>query len=140
MLLYQAPAPVAGRAVDATPGPAALFQALTNQKNVLQEQMEQLVDQRADLVRQLNSATENALTGPSKTGLEDRIAALDKRIAGTDQQLALVDAQVAKAAAVPGAVIPHVEPPRTGPPDEAFVLGGLFMIIVFLPLSIAFAR
>jgi hypothetical protein len=29
---------------------------------------------------------------------------------------------------------------RSGPPDEAFVLGGIFMIIVFLPLSIAYAR
>ncbi|MFL5595466.1 MAG: hypothetical protein ACJ785_12780, partial [Gemmatimonadaceae bacterium] len=29
---------------------------------------------------------------------------------------------------------------RQGPPEEAFVLGGIFMIVVLLPLSVALAR
>ena len=30
--------------------------------------------------------------------------------------------------------------PRPGPPEEVYALSGLFMMIVFLPLSVAFAR
>ncbi len=36
-----------------------------------------------------------------------------------------------------------VDPPRIirqGPPEEVFVMGAIFMIVVLLPLSIAFAR
>jgi hypothetical protein len=41
---------------------------------------------------------------------------------------------------VPGAV---VEPPRqsdSGPPEEAVILGSIFMLAVLFPLSVAFAR
>ena len=57
-----------------------------------------------------------------------------------DGMLATNAVQLSQAAAIPGAV---VDPPRVivrGPPEEAYVLGGLFMIIVLLPLSVAFAR
>ena len=49
-------------------------------------------------------------------------------------------AQIAQAAAIPGAV---VEPPRivrSGPPEEAYIVGTIFIFVFFLPLSIAFAR
>jgi len=49
-------------------------------------------------------------------------------------------AQIATASAVPGAV---VEPPqiiRNGPPEEAYIVGTIFMFVFFLPISIAFAR
>jgi hypothetical protein len=137
----QTPAPVAPAATPVPTvlqGPAAIYEALSNQNEVLQSQMRQLVAQRSDLVGQLSDAGD--ITGAAKTGLEERIASLDKQIAGVDQQIALSNAALSKAAAIPGAVIPHVEPPRTGIPDEAFVLAGIFMVIVFLPLSIAFAR
>ena len=49
-------------------------------------------------------------------------------------------AQVAQAAAIPGAVIQQPPTIIQGPPEEAYVLGGIFMLIVFLPLSVAFAR
>jgi hypothetical protein len=65
---------------------------------------------------------------------------VDARIATVDQMLASNAAQIATASAIPGAV---VEPPqfvRQGPPEEAYVLGGIFMIIVLLPLSLALAR
>jgi hypothetical protein len=29
---------------------------------------------------------------------------------------------------------------RNGPPEEAYVLGGIFIVVVLLPISIAFAR
>ena len=39
-----------------------------------------------------------------------------------------------------GAVQRDREPPPQGPPEEVFVLGGIFMVIVLFPLSIALAR
>jgi hypothetical protein len=145
MPITQTPAPatspvVATATPGATPSPAALYEALTNQRRVLQDQMDQLSGERADLVRQVRNATENGVTGPGKTGIEDRIAAIDKRIAAVDQQVAIADGQVAKAAAIPGSIVPHPDVPRSSDPDAPFVLGGIFIFVVFLPLSIAFAR
>ena len=40
---------------------------------------------------------------------------------------------------MPGAVIEPPRQVRTGPPEEVFVLGGMFMLVL-LPLSIALAR
>ena len=68
------------------------------------------------------------------------MADIDSRITSVDHLLASNATDIAKAAAIPGAV---VEPPRVvenGPPEEAWVLGGMFMVIVLLPLSIAWAR
>ena len=90
------------------------------------------------IIDQLTEANASSLTGPAKTGLEQRIAAVDKRIADVDQQIAAVDAQVSKAAAVPGAVVPHVEIRNSN--DIPDVLMGIFIVVVLLPLSIAFAR
>jgi hypothetical protein len=47
---------------------------------------------------------------------------------------------VAKQAAVPGAVVPDQIPRRNGPPDEVYILTGVFMFVVLLPLSFALAR
>jgi hypothetical protein len=45
---------------------------------------------------------------------------------------------VAATAAVPGAVVePRHE--RDGPPEEVYIMGGLFMVTVLLPLSVALA-
>jgi len=43
---------------------------------------------------------------------------------------------------VPGATIepPRVNVVRRGPPEEAFVLGGMFIFFVMMPLTIAYAR
>jgi len=54
--------------------------------------------------------------------------------------LATNSAQIAQAAAVPGAI---VEPPREirqGPPEEVYIVGTVFMVIVLFPLSVALAR
>ena len=77
---------------------------------------------------------------PRRKALEERLGEVDKRIVTVDGMLAANSAQLAQAAAVPGAV---VEPPRVirrGPPEEAFIVGTIFMVIVLLPLSIALAR
>lgn len=119
-------------------GPSAIYEALTNQRDVLGNQLSHLEDQREELNAQLQRGT---VQGASQTGVENRIAAIDQRIEGLEKQIAAVDAQIATAASVPGAVVEHIDMTRSNdPPEEAFVLGGLFILVVFFPLSIAMAR
>jgi hypothetical protein len=99
--------------------------------------MDELEEQRSQLSSQLQDPQ---VTGADRKGLETRITDVDGRISNLQKALSDADAQVAKAAGIPGAAIDPPEPPRTGPPEEAFVLGGMFIVIVFLPLSIAYAR
>lgn len=115
---------------------SSVLRAFRAQREELGNQLENLQDTRDQLARELVQA---AGTG-ARSGIEQRIAAVDARITAMDKQIADADAQVAKAAAVPGAV---VDPPRfvrQGPPEEVFVLSGIFMVVVLLPLSIAYAR
>jgi hypothetical protein len=65
---------------------------------------------------------------------------IDSRITSVDHLLAANATDIAKAAAIPGAVVERPPDIPHGPPPEAYVLGGMFMVIVFLPLSIAWAR
>jgi hypothetical protein len=137
-------APVAVRPqvfVDGKPltsSPSAVYQGMVKQREVLGDQMERLKDERRDISNRLNG--EEQLSQADKAGLEKRLTTLDGRIEAMDQQIAGADAQVAATAAVPGAV---VEPPpieRHGPPEEVFVLGGIFMFVAIMPISIAYAR
>lgn len=117
--------------------PNAVYEAYRHQRGELAEQLDRLENQRRDISEQLRQPT---VGGADQKGLEARLATVDARIASTEKQLADAEAAVATAAAVPGAVIPRREPPRSGPPEEFFVLTGFFMLIVILPLTIAYAR
>ncbi len=125
------------RIVGVNPSPSAVYEAYVNQRSELRDQLETLQDARRDLSRQLQDPM---VTGADRAGLEKHISELDARITSLDQQIAKADAQVASAAAVPGAVVHHPPEPRNGPPDEVYVLGGIFMFVVLMPLSIAYAR
>lgn len=117
--------------------PSAVYQGFRAQRRELGRQMDELESTR----QQLSSRLEEPLTtGADKKGLEQRITAVDERIATLDRQIAQADAQVAGAAAIPGAAVDPPSPPRTGPPEEVFVLGGMFIVVVLLPISIAYAR
>ena len=137
------PVPVPGAAakvtVDGVPIASAsdVYQAFRAQRRVLEQQMDNLQSQRDNLSRELQ---QEGVTGADRKGVETRITAVDERIASLDKQIAEADAQVAKAAAVPGAAVDPPPLPRTGPPEEAFVLGAIFIFVVFLPISLAFAR
>jgi hypothetical protein len=121
--------------------PNEVYSALVNQRKVLGDQLDKLQDDRRDIARRLSGeGEERAVEGADKIGLEKRLTSIDQRIEALDKQIAASDAQVASAAAVPGAV---VEPPpyhREGPPEEFFVLGGIFLFVAILPLSVAYAR
>lgn len=125
--------------VDGAPIASAydVYQAFRAQRRVLEQQMDGLQSQRADLSRELQQET---VTGADRKGIETRITSIDERISALDKQITEADAQVAKAAAVPGAAVDPPEPPRTGPPEEVFVIATIFMFVFFLPMSIAFAR
>ena len=114
-----------------------VYQAFRAQRRVLEQQMDNLQGQRDNLSRELQ---QEGVTGADRKGIEQRITSIDERIASLDKQIAEADAQVAKAAAVPGAAVDPPEPPRTGPPDEVFVLAAVFMFVFLLPISIAWAR
>ncbi|HUQ46902.1 MAG TPA: hypothetical protein VM053_01515 [Gemmatimonadaceae bacterium] len=118
--------------------PQATYQAAKAQRRELQRQMDVLDSQRSELASQLEH--QPAPTGANLKGLETRIADVDANISTLQKAIADADAQVAKAAGIPGAAIELPEPPRSGPPEEVFVLGGMFIVVVFLPLSIAYAR
>jgi hypothetical protein len=137
----EAQAPAAPGKVVIKPGveaPQAVYRAFNEQRRELANQLENLEDKRRGLMNQLEDPQVNSV---AKTGLEARVAELDKRIADVDKQLAAADQAVAQQAAVPGAV-PPPDPPRRreGPPEEVFVLAGMFIVAVFFPLTIAYAR
>lgn len=144
------PQPVPGPRVLVGPGqilvdgkpitnPEAVYQGFVNQRRELANQLDRLRDERQDIVNQLSSE-DRQLDQAVRSGLQKRLGTLEGRIDAVDQQLAVADQQVASAAAIPGAIVEHRPPPRQGPPEEVFALGGLFMIVAILPLSIAYAR
>jgi hypothetical protein len=120
-----------------TSSPNAIYEGFKAQREELQGQLNDLEGTRRDITGQLEEL-------PSESGerkaLVDRLTNVDSRIKAVDQMLAGNAAQLSQAAAVPGAVVEPPQEIRNGPPEEAFVLGGLFMIIVFFPLSVALAR
>ena len=120
-------------------GPTAVYRAQVAMRKELGDQLERLTDTRRDMAQSLN---EEGLSGSAKAGIEARIAATDSRIAALDKQIADADAAVARAAGIPGAVVEEPPPQfvNNGPPEEAFVIGGLFILCAILPISIAFAR
>jgi len=130
-ILATTPAP--GTASDAS----AIYEGYRAQRRELTNQLDELESTRRNITSQLEEVSAGA---PERTALEARMKDVDARISAVDQALAGNAAQLAQAAAIPGAVVEHLPPPQQGPPDEAYVLGGLFMILVFLPLSVAFAR
>jgi hypothetical protein len=115
-----------------------VYEALKAQRRELANQQSNLEDRRRDLSERL---TDPMVGGADRKGLEQRITELDARISSIDQQIAETELRIASQAGVPGAVQPPRESNRRdGPPEEVFVLGGMFIVVVLLPLSIAMAR
>ena len=130
-------APVLAATPRAAPSASAIYEGFKAQRRELSNQLDELESTRRDINNSLAEASSDA---PERKALQDRITDIDARIKVVDQQLAVNATQLAQSAAIPGSV---VEPPREireGPPEEAFVLGGIFMFVVLLPISIAFAR
>ncbi len=122
----------------ATPTAQEVYQAFQAQRRELMGQLSQIEDKRLAIARRLR---EGEVSGPDRAGLESRLTEMDQRMSVLGKQVAAADAEVAKAAAVPGAVqVDRLNFDRGGPPPQAFVLGGIFLIVTLLPISLAFAR
>jgi hypothetical protein len=129
--------PVVAAGARSAPSASAIYEGLKAQRNELNNQLEELQNTRQGINNELEEMSSSA---PQRPGLEARLKDVDGRISAVDQMLAGNAAQLAQAAAIPGAV---VEPPpivRDGPPEEAYIVGTIFMFVFLLPISIAFAR
>jgi hypothetical protein len=126
-------------ALPGRPGatPSDIYQAYRAQRRELTNQLDELESTRTSIMSQLEDLSADDV---ARKPLTDRLSEVDGRIATVDGMLASNASAISQAAGIPGAV---VEPPRVvrnGPPEEVFVLGGIFMFVFLLPLSIAFAR
>lgn len=119
------------------PGAAAIYRGFRAQREELSGQLENLQDTRMTLMRELEQLPAGAA---GRAGIEARIAGIDARITAMDKTMADADAQVAKAAAVPGAIVDQPRIERSGPPEEVYIVGTIFMFVFLLPISIAYAR
>lgn len=126
-----------GRATISGGNPAQVYEGFRHQRSELANQLERLEDQRGNISGRLQSEDLNEV---DRKGLEQRLQSVDQRITATEAQLAIADANVARTAAVPGAIVETPPPEPRGPPEEVFVLSGIFIFVVLLPISIAFAR
>ena len=130
-------APVLPAGTRVAPSASAIYEGFRAQRRELTNQLNELESTRGGITSQLEDVSAGA---PERTGLEKQLTDVDQRIATVDGMLASNAAQLAQSAAIPGAV---VEPPqiiRQGPPEEAYVFGALFMLVVLFPISVAFAR
>ncbi|MEA2766347.1 MAG: hypothetical protein QOK07_2751, partial [Gemmatimonadaceae bacterium] len=130
-------APVVATGARSAPGAAAIYEGLKAQRDELNGQLEGLQSTRREITSQLEDITPGSA---DRAPLEARLKDIDARTSAVDQMIAGNAAQIAQAAAIPGAVVERPPQIIQGPPEEAYVLGGLFMLIVFMPLSIALAR
>ncbi len=130
-------APVVAGATRSAPSAQAIYQGFRAQRTELTDQLSDLQGTREQIVRQMDEAEQGS---SSYKALETRLNDVDQRISTVDKMLAANAVQLAQSAAIPGAVVEQPPPVYRGPPDAVFVLGAIFMVVVLLPLSIAYAR
>lgn len=132
-------APVIARGARTAPAASEIYEGFRAQRRVLEDQLNDLQNSRAGIASQLEDLDGSDVQRPA---LEARLKEIDGRISNVDGQLAANSTQLAQAAAVPGAVVERPPPVfvRNGPPDEAWVLGGMLIVFVMLPIAIAIAR
>ena len=117
--------------------PSQVLQGFREQRSELRDQLDRLEDQRQELMEEISQSTDATV----KAGLQARVGAIDARILAADKALAEADANVARAAAVPGAIMPEPpEPIRNGPPEEFFVFLMVVTIFIGVPIALAYAR
>jgi len=132
-------APILAGGARSAPAASAIYEGFRAQRRVLSDQLSDPENSRNGIASQLEDLDAGDV---QRAPLEARLKEIDGRISSVDQQLAANSTQLAQAAAIPGAVV-ETPPPmviRTGPPDEVWVLGGMFIVFVMLPIAFAFAR
>jgi hypothetical protein len=116
-----------------------MLEAASAHRSELRNQLNRVEEQRQEIQRELTQTSSGSV---ERLGLEARLKETDARISALDAQIAAADQRVATAAAVPGATIepPRVNVVRSGPPEEAWFLGGMFIFLVMMPMALAYAR
>jgi hypothetical protein len=122
-----------------TGSPSMFYEAQVAARRELVNQLRSLENRRDELARDITRATQNGNTA-ALPGLELRLKSMDARIAALDAQVAQANLTVARAAAIPGSIVREPPPRRDGPPEEVFALGGLFIVAVLFPITIAYCR
>ena len=118
--------------------PSAVLKAMEAQRSELRDQLERVQDQRNEIAGWLKAED---ITTPDRDGLATRLRETDARITTLEQQIAQADLAVAKASAVPGAVV-EPPPPRDddGVNEGITVVSIVFTLFVLCPVAIAYAR
>lgn len=119
--------------------PSAVLKAAEAQRSELRDQLERVQQQRNEIAGWLKAED---ITAPDREGLATRLKETDARISNIEQQIAQADAAVAKAAAVPGAVV-ETPPPDTRKGDEMEAITAVsivFTLFVLFPIAFAYSR
>lgn len=119
--------------------PSAVLKGMESQRSELRDQLDRLQEQRNRIASDLKAED---ITAPDRDGLATRLKETDARISNLEQQIAQADLAVAKAAAVPGAVV-ETPPPDTSESDRMemiAVTSTVFTIFVLFPIALAYAR
>lgn len=129
--------PVIVQGSGEAPTAQAVYEAQIALRKELRNQLDRLEDQRDELAGELRS---EEATAAERSGLEARLKETDGRISNLEQQISQADLAVAKAAAVPGAVVEPPPPRRDGPPEELIAVPIVFTLFVMFPIAVAYAR
>ena len=120
--------------------PEAVLRGARAAREELGNQLERLEERRRELARDLQREPESG----NREGLQRRIADVDQRILELDKQLAEADLAVARAAAIPGAIVERPDPPPAPDPDAPYeavaIVSSVLTVFVLFPLAIAYAR
>lgn len=114
------------------------YQAAVAVRNELRIQQDNLQSDRGAIATRLREG--NAAQGADLGGLEKRITLLDDQIRELDGKIATANGDVARTASVRCAVEPPLQFPTIPPGERDAIVASLFIVVVLLPISIAFAR
>jgi hypothetical protein len=120
--------------------PSAILKAMEAQRSELRDQLERVQEQRNDIANWLKN---DEITAPDRDGLSARLKETDARISSLEQQIAQSDLAVAKASAVPGAVVEPPPPPDNSEGDRLEAITAIsvvFTLFVLFPIAFAYAR
>ncbi len=124
--------------VVGAPTSAAQIRGLRARATELRRQLESAREDRLAIAQRLRQGTAG---GADQAGLEARIRVIDERILRIERDISTTEAQIG--AAPPELFAAAQEAPRRPgglSADAKGALGGLFMLVVMMPLAVAWAR
>jgi hypothetical protein len=130
-------APVLAAGARSAPSATAVYEGFRAQRRELTNQLNDLQGTRETISGQLE---EMSATASERKPLETRLTDVDQRISTVDGMLAANATQLAQAAAIPGAVVELPPPIQQGFSEDTYAFGFVLLLVMILPLSVAFAR